>query len=410
MKAEIITSGTELLLGDLIDTNAPYISRCLRQLGVNVYFRTTVGDNESRIADAVSLAMSRADLVIVTGGLGPTVDDVTRQAVASATGRALELRPELVRQIEERFRRIGMPMTPNNIQQANIPVGAIAIENPVGTAPAFAVETDSSVVICLPGVPFELEYLLEHTVLPYLRRKFGLSEIIRTLVLRTCALGESRIDHAIGDLMRGSNPTVGLNAHPAQTDVRITAKAPDEKTADEMIGAVERVVRERLGAAVFGTATDTLEGVLVQLLADRGHSLVVLEMPTAGEISHRVARTRGGAVLRAGLVSPTLVGLGSLLEPNEPVNDPSFPSADTATRIAHALRQRHSSTCALVAIGHSAPAEGQSPETAVCAATPERTAVRRLARSGRDAHSRAWLASLSMDLLRRLLIDAPLEA
>ena len=197
MRAEIVTTGTELLLGQIDDTNATYLARQLRDLGIDLYFRTTVGDNEVRIAQALEQALLRADLVITTGGLGPTVDDVTREAVARATGRPLALHPELLAQIEAFFARFGSRMGDNNRRQAYLPEGCIPVENPVGTAPAFIVEDERGTIVTLPGVPSEMVYLMKHTIVPYLQGRLGHRDVLVTRVLRTVALGESAIDERL---------------------------------------------------------------------------------------------------------------------------------------------------------------------------------------------------------------------
>ena len=180
MHAEIVTTGTELLLGEIVDTNSTYIARRLREIGLNLYFKTSVGDNAERAALVLRQGLARSDVIITTGGLGPTVDDVTRQAVACATDRELVFVPDLWEQIWDRFARWGREPTENNRQQAFIPEGATPIENPVGTAPCFIVENDEGIVISLPGVPREMKYLMEHNVIPYLREHLGLQEIKKT--------------------------------------------------------------------------------------------------------------------------------------------------------------------------------------------------------------------------------------
>ena len=171
MIAEIVTTGTEILLGDIVDTNAAWIAQQLREAGVNLYYKTTVGDNEPRVRGVIEQCMQRCDAIIVTGGLGPTVDDITRQAIAAATGRTLVLHEGALETLKPRFARFGSQMTENNLQQAYIPEDSILIENPVGTAPGFIVETERCAVIALPGVPREMKQLMTATVLPYLRRK-----------------------------------------------------------------------------------------------------------------------------------------------------------------------------------------------------------------------------------------------
>jgi len=275
MNAEVITIGTELLLGEIVDTNSAYITRQLRDIGVNIFYLTTVGDNLNRIAEAIRISLSRADVVITTGGLGPTVDDMTRQAVAMATGHQLEFRPELFEQIKERFQQFGAKMSENNRVQAFIPTGSIPVYNRLGTAPCFIVETEQGAVISLPGVPREMKDILAQSVIPYLRDRMGGKGIIKARVLRTAGIGESQIDVQIGDLETWGNPTVGLAAHTGQTDIRITARADTEAEADELIAKAETIIRERLGAYIFGVDKDRLEDVFIRLLNERNLKLAV---------------------------------------------------------------------------------------------------------------------------------------
>jgi nicotinamide-nucleotide amidase len=342
--AEIITIGTELLLGEIVDTNARYIARTLRDAGIDLYRKVTIGDNAKRIAQAIQQALERSDIVITTGGLGPTVDDPTRDAVALAMGVEAEFHPELWDQIQARFRRFGRTPTENNKRQAYLPQGATAIENPVGTAPAFLVETSNHAILALPGVPREMEYLMQHAVIPYLQKRFNLHGIIKSQVLHTAGAGESQIDELIGDLERLSNPTVGLAAHSGQVDVRITAKADSETEADAMIRPVDETVRQRLGQWIYGVDGELLESVVLQGLQKRGWTLAVVEAGVGGELIGRLAVKKsvsdtgtflGGEVL-AELDDPqqllsitdiyrqkrgAAVGLGILLKPGTEKQD-----------------------------------------------------------------------------------------
>jgi nicotinamide-nucleotide amidase len=291
MNAEIIAIGTELLLGEIVDTNSAHISRQVRDIGINIFYRTTVGDNLGRIEAVIRAALARADVVITTGGLGPTVDDMTRQAVANATDRELEFHPELFEEIRERFRLFGSQMSENNRVQAYIPAGAIPIHNPVGTAPCFVVESEQGTVISLPGVPREMQHLMAEAVIPYLRGRTGGKGIIKALILRTAGIGESQVDAKISDLETWSNPTVGLSAHAGQTDIRITARADTEAEADALIAQAETIIRERVGDHIYGTGTEPIEDAFVRLLRDRGLSLAVSyngpeEMAVAERFSH----------------------------------------------------------------------------------------------------------------------------
>jgi nicotinamide-nucleotide amidase len=284
VNVEVISIGTELLLGEIVDTNSAYITRQLRDIGANVYYLTTVGDNLQRITDAIRTSLSRADVVLTTGGLGPTVDDMTRQAVADATDRELEFRPELLEQIAERFRQLGAQMSDNNRVQAYVPKDSIPVFNRLGTAPCYIVESEKGTVISLPGVPREMKDILAATVIPYLRERMGGLGMIKAKVLRTAGIGESMIDARITDLMTWNNPTVGLAAHTGQTDIRITARADTEAEADRMIAEAEQILQERVGEFVYGTDKELLEDAFMRMLNERGLKLAVSYSGPGGSI------------------------------------------------------------------------------------------------------------------------------
>src|SRR3990170_1865840 len=333
--AEIITIGTEILLGEILDTNARSLARTLRDQGIDLYRKTTVGDNVARIAQAIQQSMDRSEIIITTGGLGPTVDDPTRQAVALAVGVETEYRPDLWEQIQARFQRFGRTPSENNRRQAYIPQGASVIENPVGTAPAFIVETGGCTIIALPGVPREMEHLMAHAVIPYLHRRFNLQSVIKARILHTAGVGESQIDDLIGDLEALSNPTVGLAAHSGQVDVRITAKADSQAEADTLISPVEQALRQRLGDWVYGADQETLEQVALLALQSRGWKLAVVEAGLGGELARRLASSTqaylGGEVFPAPVSQEELsaltaayqqargaeVGLGATILPDQ---------------------------------------------------------------------------------------------
>ncbi|MDL1901325.1 CinA family nicotinamide mononucleotide deamidase-related protein [Anaerolineae bacterium CFX9] len=293
VNAEIIAIGTEILLGEITDTNSVYIARLLRDLGINLYYMTSVGDNEARIAEAIRIALNRGQVVITCGGLGPTVDDMTRQAVAAATNRGLTFHQELLDLIAQRFATFRARMTENNRRQAYVPDGAVIVENPVGTAPAFIVETEQGVVISLPGVPREMKFLLNERIVPYLRDKFNLGgTVIKARVLKTAGIGESMLDEAIGTtLLEAGNPTVGLAAHSGQVDVRITAKAPTTVQAEEMIERVEAELRTRIGSYIFGTDDDTIDRALLDTAASEGVRISIIEGGVPPVIGARLRQT-----------------------------------------------------------------------------------------------------------------------
>lgn len=286
--AEIIAIGTELLLGEIQDTNTRYLALRLREANIDLYRAILVGDNAQRIAQAISEALSRSDIVITTGGLGPTVDDPTRLAVSLAVGVEPEFRPELWDQIQNRFQRFNRIATENNKRQAYIPHGAIAVENPVGTAPAFIVENKQKVIISLPGVPREMEYLVENRVIPYLKEHYQISGTIKASVLHLAGVGESQVDEWVGDLETLSNPTVGLLAHPGQIDIRVTAKANSMEEADTMIEAVVQQIVQRLGEHIYGRDSESLEQVTQAALAKMGWKLCLAEYGMGQELYKRL--------------------------------------------------------------------------------------------------------------------------
>lgn len=298
VNAEIIAIGTEILLGEITDTNSVYLARQLRDLGINLFFMTSVGDNEARITRAIELALERAQIVITCGGLGPTIDDMTRQGVAAAVSRPLVFHQELLDVISLRFAGFRSEMTENNKRQAYVPQDALVIENPVGTAPSFVVETDDRCIISLPGVPREMKFLFETRVAAYLREHYALGgSIIKARVLKTAGAGESALDAMIGDdLLTASNPTVGLAAHSGQVDVRITAKAPSLEEADAMIASTEAVLRKRIGEHVFGVDGDKLDDALSTLMTRAGASLRLIEAGVAPVLSERADALRQAGV------------------------------------------------------------------------------------------------------------------
>jgi nicotinamide-nucleotide amidase len=306
VQAEVIAVGSELLLGQIVDTNSAVIARHFASIGLNLFYKTTVGDNLARTTAVIRQALDRSDVIVTTGGIGPTADDITREAVAAATGRELLFSEDLLRQIEAYFASRGFRLSPSNRRQAYIPAGALAVENPVGTAPAFIVDDAGKTLITLPGVPREMEYLLVNRALPYLRERYGIQGEIRLRVLKCVGLGESRIGERLADFMeKSTNPTVGTLAHLGQVDVRIAAKGADAEEANRLIEPVEAEIRARLGEAVFGADQDTLEAEIGRRLATLGTRVALVEVGTAGAATERLAaaipRWFAGSMVMSGL-------------------------------------------------------------------------------------------------------------
>jgi nicotinamide-nucleotide amidase len=411
MQAEIVTIGTELLLGEIVDTNAAYIAQQLATIGLDLYYKTTVGDNEGRITSVLQQALARSDVVITSGGLGPTVDDVTREAVARAAGQELVLDEKLLAQIEARFARHGFTMSENNRRQAYIPQGAIPIENPVGTAPAFIVETEQGLIISLPGVPRELKHLMETWVIPFLREKLQTGQvIIKSKTLRTCGIGESTVDSRIGDLMRSSNPTVGLAAHPGQTDVRITAKAENEAQADRLIAEMEEKLRERLGDVIYGLEAQKLEEVVVAMVAERGLSVAVVETNTQGLIAQRLENaSQGWSVLRDRYVVSHPEDVVEIAGPlRSLVEEHGLVSAQVAMATAEYLRETTKADIGLAVFGSVEERQGlfaeSAGETYIALSTAAGTTRRVYKYGGTSELVKRWVSNAALDMVRRSLI------
>ncbi len=293
MNAEVIAIGSELLLGQIIDTNSASISRSLAETGIELVHTTTVGDDLQRMKETIQAAIHRSEIVITTGGIGPTEDDLTREVVAQVTQHPLTFQPHLMEQIEALFKKRGFQMVESNRKQAYIPEGAIPIENPKGTAPGFIVETPKGVILSIPGVPAEMEYLMENTVIPYLRKRFRLHrQVIQYRVLRVCGLGESGVGQQIKDLMKGSkNPTVGTLASIGDIRIRITAKADTPEETSNLIQKMEQEIRARLGTLIYGVDDETLHGNIARELERLNLTLSVAETITGGIISQKLAGT-----------------------------------------------------------------------------------------------------------------------
>ncbi len=401
MQAEIISIGTELLLGEIIDTNAAWIARQLTTIGLNLYYKVTVGDNQGRIADILRNSLRRSEVIITTGGLGPTVDDVTREAVAEATNRDLVLDEALVAEVAGFFARMGRPMTANNRKQACLPRGAHVIHNPVGTAPAFAVEQEERVIICLPGVPHEMQYLMEHAVLPWLRARYGLTGVIKSRIVHTCGIGESAVDAQIGDLMHLANPTVGTLAHPGQTDVRIAAKADSEAEAEALIAPVVSELRARLDEYIYGADGETLASAVSALLVEHGLTLALADGVTSGELNLALSQ---GAQGRKGLVGSLVApGVAALLEALG-LSTEGAPSAAAGARAAEAVRRLYGADLGLALVGPDDPTDAAAGMIYISLAHADGVAQAepRVPRAGPSG--RGWLLHGALDVVRRHLL------
>lgn len=296
MNAEIITIGTEILLGQIVDTNSVYLSEKLAKLGINVFYKTAVGDNLERITNALKTGASRADLLILTGGLGPTVDDITRQAVADFVEKKLIFHPEAFAKIKGFFKERNYKMPESNQLQACFPEGALILENLRGTAPGFILEKPL-IIACLPGVPSEMKYMFSEKVTPFLLEKLGSKQtVILSKVLKIAGLGESLVDEKIKLLfVESKNPSIGILALPDEIILRLTAKAGTHEDAQRLIHDLKLKIYKKLGNAIYGEDEETLEGKIGEILRARNLTLSTAESCTSGLISHRITKVAGSS-------------------------------------------------------------------------------------------------------------------
>ena len=410
MNAEIVAVGTELLLGQIANTNAQEISRSLAAIGVDVYRHEVVGDNPARMVEALRAAASRSDAVIVTGGLGPTPDDITREALAELTGAPLERDEELAASIKAIFDRLGRAMPPDNLRQADVPRGAAPIP-PEGTAPGLMLEHAGTVFFALPGVPWEMRAMMEKVVLPTLRQRGpGAVTVSREVVV--LGLGESRTHELISDIVHGqTEPTIAYRAGGGEVRLRLTAKAPDEKAAERLIAPVESALRERLGENALAPGSDTLAEGLGALLRAREETVAVAESLTGGMVGSLLTKAEGASdFFAAALVCYSNEAKNLVLGvPQGILETHGAVSAETAREMALGAARVAHAALGLSTTGVAGPAEqeGKPPGTIfIGAAYRDQVEVREVRGYGDRDHVHRWAANSVLDLGRRVLLRA----
>lgn len=413
--AEIIAVGTELLLGNIANTNAQELSQALSSVGINVYWHTVVGDNPARLAEAVDIARRRADVILTTGGLGPTYDDLTKQTVCAAFGLPLVFHPEILEGIRAYFEKnVHLTMPENNRPQAEFPDGAVIFPNSVGTAPGCAFQCDGVHVVMLPGPPFEMRTMLRDHALPYLRTLS--KEVIVSHDIMTFGMGESSVDQLLHDRMvRMVNPTLATYAKPCEVRLRATAKAAGAEEAEAMLAPVVAEVRAALGDYVYGVDVKGLEAVCFQLLKERNLTLSTAESCTGGRVAERITALPGvSSVYRGGVVSYwTSVKAAVLGVPQETLDQYGAVSEETARAMAEGARQITGADIAVSVTGVAGPDRDERDNPVglvyIGLATPEGTFCRRTD-SGRRRRDRIQelAANHALDVVRRYLTGLPI--
>ena len=414
-RAEIIAVGTELLLGNVANTDAQFLSEQLAAVGVDVLYHTAVGDNPARLEEVIAIARRRADLLIFTGGLGPTYDDLTKETVCRAFGLELVFHPEIVSEIRHYFDTVFRREMPAcNLQQARLPEGCVIFHNPVGTAPGCLFKKDGVTAVMLPGVPRECRYLTEHQLIPWLREKHG--GVILSHDLRVFGLTEPQVQEKLADIMdEAVNPSLAPYAKTGEVMLRLTAKADTAEECEELMAPLLWDVRSRLGDCLYGVDVDSLEQRVLQLLRQRGLTLSAAESCTGGLIAKRITDLPGAsAAFLGGVVSYTNgVKARVLGVPEELLDKHGAVSEPVARAMAEGVRRLTGSDLAVSVTGVAGPDRddrGNEVGTVfIGLAAPDGTAVRRLdLGTGRD-RVRTMAAHHAFDMLRRHLTGLPFD-
>lgn len=354
MRAEIISCGTELLLGQIADTNAAYLAQNLATLGIDLYYVSQVGDNLERIVETLQRAWQRSDLIVMTGGLGPTEDDLTRESISALLGETMQVDPEQEAALRARFVHANMPMLERNMKQATLILSAQSLKNPVGSAPGWWVEKKGHIIVAMPGVPKEMYRMWEEEVVPKLSKHTG--SLLFTRILRVYGLGESSVEECLDALIHNTNPTVATYAKSDAVDVRISAKAEDPEKASQLVAEVEERARQLLGYHVFGVEGDTLASVIGKLLHERHQTLSVMESLTGGLLASTITDFQNSSkYFIGGIVTYSSDLKAQMGVPREILDRYGAVSEQTACAMAHAVREHLRTDYAIGITGVAGP-------------------------------------------------------
>jgi nicotinamide-nucleotide amidase len=403
---ELLAVGTELLLGQLVDTNTPHVAAALAACGIDVYAAHTVGDNRARIAAAVRDALERADGVVTTGGLGPTVDDVTKEAVCDALDLDTVIHEPSLARMQELFGGFGREMRENNRKQARLPRGAHVLSNAEGSAPGFvAFDARGKFVACMPGVPSEMNPMLANELVPFLRERFHLHGGIVTRVLHTIGLAESEIDHRIDALFRTSeNPKIAVLAHGGRCDVKVMAKAPTADEANALIAQLQPRIEELLAGSVYGRDEQTLPGAILAALEGAGRSVATAESCTGGRVAAELTSVPGSSRSYLGgvVAYDNAVKIARLGVPEQTLQKYGAVSEETARAMAQGVRDALHADVGIATTGVAGPGGGTTEKPVglvwLAVATPEGAFARQVRYAGTRAsvQARATTAALGL--------------
>ncbi|TAK33917.1 MAG: competence/damage-inducible protein A [Chloroflexota bacterium] len=409
MRSEIVAVGTEILLGNIADTNSQYLAQELSVLGIDLFWTTTVGDNLGRVVEMLDRALKRSDLVLVTGGLGPTEDDLTREAIAATCGEQLYVDEPSAQRLREFFANRGMEMPLGNLKQAMLIPSARFVPNPFGTAPGWWVERNGHVIVSMPGVPREMKRMWTEQVVPRLReRQGGFTIFSRTL--KVIGTSEAGAEDMVKPLLASTNPTIGTYAKPDGIHLRVTAKAETESAARALVAEMESRMREELGTYLYGCDDDTLESVVGDLLRRTGRSLAVVEGFTGGSICSMLSDVPGSsAYFKGGVVAYSRAMKESWGADAALIDRHGLVSPEVAQALALGVRERMGADVGLALIGVGGPEsyEGQ-PAGTQHLVIDDRGVVQVLStrQSAGRADTKRWATTRALNYLRRYLLEA----
>ena len=403
MNVEVIAVGTELLLGQIVNTNLATIGRALAEAGLDTYRQVVVGDNLERLAEAIREGLAQSDAIILTGGIGPTQDDITREGICAATGLGMGYSDEWAAHLEEWWARRGSEMPPNNLKQAEHPAGAKLIPNPKGTAPGLDLTIDGKRIFALPGVPAEMKLMLADHVIPALVEVEGGPAVLRSRVLRSYGLGESKVADLLSDIYDGlTNPTMAFLASAAEIKVRLTAKAATIEEADALIAPVEAAVRERLGT-VFGADDDTLESLIFRALGERGWTIGTAESATGGMVVARLTAVPGASdFVRGSVVSYATEVKEQVLGVPAQTLAAGVVTEETALAMAAGARKVLAADVVVAVTGSAGPdpQEREVGTMVLAVATPEGARAHTMRMPGDRERIRTYTTTAALHLVR----------
>ncbi len=405
MIVEVVAVGTEMLLGQIVNSNAAHIGAKLAERGFDAHYSVVVGDNHERLTETIRTAIDRADAVILTGGIGPTPDDLTREAICEATAREMAFNQAYATELRERWKSLGRDLPENNLRQAEYPEGGEHLPNPKGTAPGVFLEHEDKMIFALPGVPNEMYLLLEDHVLPRLVAKAGDEAALVNRVLRSWGKGESAVAEQLDDLYHSTtNPSIAYLASGAEIKIRLSAKADTVEAADRLIAPLEAEIRDRLGSLIFAVDDETIESVLQAMLIERGWTVGAAESMTSGSVASQLSAIPGAsAVFRGAVIAyATDIKMGLLDVPRETIDTYGVVSPETAMAMADGAAATLGVDVAIAVTGSAGPDAQEHPAGTVCVAvrTPEDTRARVLRMPGDRERVRVYTTTAALQLAR----------